>query len=70
MSRQPLQKFNLDRRNTMSKYDDQIRATEEFNDRQIRSLEQQGVEILSSVVPGGKLHQIIHNPTQEGIDEG
>ena len=54
----------------MSKYDDQIRATEEFYDRQIRSLEQQGVEILSSVVPGSNLHQIIHNPTQEGIDEG
>ena len=54
----------------MSKYDDQIRATEEFYDRQIRLLEQQGVEILSSVVPGSKLHQIIHNPTQEGIDEG
>ena len=70
MSRQPLQKFNLDRRNTMSKYEDQVRATGEFNDCQIRSLEQQGVEILSSVVPGSNLHQIIHNPTQEGIDEG
>ena len=54
----------------MSNYEKQIRATEEFYDRQMHAIEQQGVEILKSVVPGSNLHRIIHNPTQEGIDEG
>ena len=39
-------------------------------EKQIRAIEQQGVEILSSVVPGSTLHRIIHNPITEGIDEG
>jgi len=54
----------------MSRYEKQVRETAEFYDRQMSSLEQQGVEVLSSVVPGSNLHRIIHNPTQEGIDEG
>jgi len=54
----------------MSNYEKQIRATGEFYDSQIRAIEQQGVEILSSVVPGSSLHRIIHNPIIEGIDEG
>ncbi len=36
----------------------------------MQASEQQGCEILSSVVPGGRLHKFIHNPTEEGIDEG
>ena len=36
----------------------------------IRAAEQENVEILSSVVPGSRLHQIIHNPIDSGIDEG
>ena len=54
----------------MSNYEEQIRATEEFYDRRMQAIEQQGVEVLMSVVPGSNLHQVIHNPIQEGIDEG
>lgn len=28
------------------------------------------IEILESDVPGSRLHEIINNPTAEGIDEG
>ena len=54
----------------MSAYERQIYATEEFYDRQIHAAEAEGEEILSSVVPGSRLHQKIHNPVDEGIDEG
>jgi len=54
----------------MSSYEKQVRATSEYYDRQMRAVEQLGVEILSSTAPGANLHRIIHNPTQEGIDEG
>ena len=54
----------------MSNYENQIRATAELYDRRMQAIEQQGGEVLKSVVPGSKLHRIIHNPTQEGIDEG
>ena len=54
----------------MSAYEKQIRATEQFYDRQIRAVESQGVEILSSWVPGSRLHEKINNPIDEGIDEG
>lgn len=58
------------RRRTMSAYELQIQATEKFYDRQMQSLETEGVQILSSVVPGSRLHEKIHNPIDEGIDEG
>lgn len=54
----------------MSNYEKQIKATEQFYDREMRAIEQQGEEVLSSVVVGSNLHRVIHNPTQEGIDEG
>ena len=54
----------------MNAYEKQIRATEQFYDRQMREVEAQGVEILSSWVPGSHLHEKIHNPIDEGIDEG
>ena len=54
----------------MSAYEQQIRATEKFYDRQMQAVEASGVEILSSVVPGSRLHEIINNPIDEGIDEG
>ena len=54
----------------MSAYEEQIRATEQFYDRQMRAVEAQGVEILSSRVPGSRLHEKINNPIDEGIDEG
>jgi len=54
----------------MSNYEQQILATEQYYDREMRKIEQTGGEILSSVVPGSNLHQKIHNPVTEGIDEG
>jgi hypothetical protein len=52
----------------LSNYELQIRATEQYYDDAIRAAEQEGIEILSSVVPGSRLHQIIHNPVDSGID--
>ena len=54
----------------MSSYEKQIQATGQYYDREMRKIEQSGGEILSSVVPGSQLHQKIHNPVTEGIDEG
>ncbi len=54
----------------MSGYERQILNTEKFYDSQIREVEESGVEVLSSVVSGSRLHEIIHNPITEGIDEG
>jgi len=54
----------------MSAYERQILATEQYYDREIQAIEAQGGEILSSVVPGSRLHEKIHNPNDEGIDEG
>ncbi len=54
----------------MSAYELQILNTERFYDNQIRAIEESGAEVLSSVVPGSRLHEIIHNPVTEGIDEG
>lgn len=58
------------RRTAMSNYELQIRATEQYYDEAIRAAEQENIEILSSVVPGSRLHQVIHNPVDSGIDEG
>jgi hypothetical protein len=58
------------RRNTMSDYELQILATEKFYDDAIRAAEKEDIEILSSVVPGSRLHEVIHNPVDSGIDEG
>jgi hypothetical protein len=38
-------------------------------DEMIRAIEDTE-EVLYSDVPGSHLHEIIHNPTEEGIDEG
>lgn len=54
----------------MTDYELQIHATEKMYDEAIRAAEQEDVEILSSVVPGSRLHEIIHNPVDSGIDEG
>lgn len=54
----------------MSEYEKQILATGQFYDRQMHALEAEGVEILSSVVADSRLHEILHNPVDEGIDEG
>jgi hypothetical protein len=54
----------------MSNYEKQVRAISESCDEQMRSVEQLGVEVLSPLTAFSNLHRIIHNPTQEGIDEG
>jgi hypothetical protein len=54
----------------MRNYEKQIRAISEHFDEQMRSVEQLGVEVLSPIDAASNLHRIIHNPTQEGIDEG
>ena len=54
----------------MNAYAKQILSTAKFYDRQIRAAQSEQVEILSSVVPGSRLHEKIHNPIDQGIDEG
>jgi hypothetical protein len=58
------------RRDAMSNYERQIQATAKVYDEAMRAAEQEDIEILSSVVPGSRLHEIIHNPIDSGIDEG
>jgi len=54
----------------MSNYEKQILATEKFYDEAILAAELEDIEVLSSVVPGSRLHEVIHNPVDSGIDEG
>jgi hypothetical protein len=54
----------------MSNYERQIMATARIYDEAIQAAEQEDIEILSSVVPGSRLHEVIHNPIDSGIDEG
>ena len=51
----------------MSDYEMQIQAISRINDAAIIAAEQEGIEILSSVVPGSRLHEVIHNPIDSGI---
>lgn len=57
-------------RHAMSDYELQIQATGKYYDEAIRAAEQEDIEILSSVVPGSRLHEVINNPIDSGIDEG
>lgn len=54
----------------MSDYERQIMNTAKFYDQVMREAEKDGVEILTSVVPGSRLHEVINNPIDSGIDEG
>ena len=54
----------------MSNYEIQIRKTGQIYDEAIRAAESEGIEVLSSIVPGSRLHEIINNPIDSGIDEG
>jgi len=54
----------------MSEFEKQVLAIGRNNDSQIRAIEGAGNEVLSSVVEGSRLHEIIYNPVDEGIDEG
>jgi hypothetical protein len=58
------------RRYDMSQYEMQILKTTRMYDNAIRAAEQENIEILSSVMPGSRLHEVIHNPIDSGIDEG
>jgi archaellum component FlaF (FlaF/FlaG flagellin family) len=58
------------RRNDMSNYELQIQATGQYYNDAIHAAEQENIEILSSVVSGSRLHEVIHNPIDSGIDEG
>jgi hypothetical protein len=55
---------------TMTTYEQQILNTEKFYDQAIKAAEQEGLEILTSVVPGSRLHEVINNTVDSGIDEG
>ena len=54
----------------MSAYELQNLLTERRCDQLIHEAEAKHADVLSSVVPGSRLHEIIHNPVTEGIDEG
>jgi len=54
----------------MSNYELQIRKTGQIYDEAIRAAESEDIEVLSSIVPGSRLHEIINNPIDSGIDEG
>lgn len=54
----------------MSGYELQIRKTEQLYDQAMREAEREGIEILESFVPGSRLHEVINNPIDSGIDEG
>ena len=54
----------------MTAYEQQVLDTEKYNNQAIQLAESEEQEILNSYVPGDLVHKIIHNPTQEGIDEG
>ena len=58
------------RRNVISNYEQQILATAKYYDAAMQAAEAEGIEILSSIVPGSRVHQVINNPIDSGIDEG
>ena len=54
----------------MSPSEMQLPATEHMNDNAKKAAEQEDIEVLSCVVSGSRLHEVIHNPIVSGIDEG
>ena len=54
----------------MSGYEAQIMETGQYYDQLMSEIERKDSNILSSVVPDSRLHEKIHNPVTEGIDEG
>jgi len=54
----------------MTAFERQIMQTEAFYDSQIILAEGESGEILHSVVEGSRLHELLHNPYDEGIAEG
>ena len=53
----------------MSPRERQLLETERHYDSMMKEIESIDPNILYSVVPGSQLHQRIHNPVSEGIDE-
>ena len=54
----------------MSRYEGGNLETARRSDAMIREIALNDPAVLYSVVPGSRLHEIIHNPITEGIDEG
>ena len=54
----------------MTNFERQVSQTAQYYDAQIALAETEGCEVLHSVVEGSRLHAILHNPIDEGIDEG
>jgi len=54
----------------MTAYEKQILDTSSYYDQQISLREQDDIEVLRSVVEDSRVNQLIHNPIDEGIDEG
>ena len=54
----------------MTAYEKQILDTGSYYDRQINLREQEDIEVLRSDVADSRVNQLIHNPVDEGIDEG
>jgi hypothetical protein len=54
----------------MSNYEQQMQMTNRYYDHAIAAAEQENIEVLSSVVPGNRWHEIFHNLVDSEIDEG
>ena len=54
----------------MSPCEMQLLATAHMYDNAIKAAEKEDMQVLSCVVPGSRLHEVIHNPIDSGIDEG
>ena len=54
----------------MTAYESQIMETEAYYDAQIALAESEDEEVLYSDVADSRLHEILDNPFDEGIDEG
>ena len=65
-----VQHKTINRKNAMTRYEQDNLETARRCDNMIREIEQTDSNVLSSVVAGSRLHSIIHNPVTEGIDEG
>ncbi|MGB5259428.1 MAG: hypothetical protein WBO34_02770 [Gammaproteobacteria bacterium] len=55
----------------MSNYEMQMKKTGQMYDQAIRDAELDGgIEVLESFGPDSRLHDLINNPIDSGIDEG
>lgn len=54
----------------MSRFELQILEIERRNNRLMGETGQVDTEILYSIMADSYLHQVIHNPVTEGIDQG